>query len=159
MHKTADGIRRILIISMRPLLAKALSWWLAQATMNFIRNSIIFFLTKVDSSKYRFHICIQNLNLAITVPADGLAPNGARPSAGTVLTANYHISFTVLLMINEFDYIFLSLEVVSSIPDGSTIIFRFLCGFICVSLCQSIKIKPTNIPWWDAILKMAGKTS
>ena len=35
----------------------------------------------------------------------------------------------------------LSLEVVSSIPVGSTIIYRFLCGFICASLCQSIKIK------------------
>ena len=39
----------------------------------------------------------------------------------------------------------LSLEVVSSIPAGSTIIYRFLRGFICVSLCQSIKIKPTNM--------------
>ena len=39
----------------------------------------------------------------------------------------------------------LSLEVVSSIPAGSRIIYRFLCGFICVSLCQSIKIKPTNM--------------
>ena len=39
----------------------------------------------------------------------------------------------------------LSLEVVSSIPAGSTIIYRFLCGFICVSLCQSIPIKPTNM--------------
>ena len=39
----------------------------------------------------------------------------------------------------------LSLEVVSSIPAGSTIIYRFLCGFMCVSLCQSIKIKSTNI--------------
>ena len=38
----------------------------------------------------------------------------------------------------------LSLEVVSSIPTGSTIINRFLCGFICVSLCQNIKIKPTK---------------
>ena len=37
------------------------------------------------------------------------------------------------------------LEVVSSIPAGSTIIYQFLCGFICVSLCQSIKIKPTNM--------------
>ena len=36
-------------------------------------------------------------------------------------------------------------EVVSSIPSGSTIIYRFLCGFICVFLCQSIKIKPTNM--------------
>ena len=36
-------------------------------------------------------------------------------------------------------------QVVSSIPAGSTIIYRFLCGFICVSLCQSIKIKPTNM--------------
>ena len=38
-----------------------------------------------------------------------------------------------------------SLEVVSSIPAGSTIIYRFLCGFICVSLCQSIKSIPTNM--------------
>ena len=30
-------------------------------------------------------------------------------------------------------------------PRGSTIIYRFLCGFISVSLCQSIKIKPTNM--------------
>ena len=39
----------------------------------------------------------------------------------------------------------LSLAVASSIPAGSTIIHGFLCGFICVSLCQSINIKPTNI--------------
>ena len=39
----------------------------------------------------------------------------------------------------------LSLEVISSIPAGSTIIHRFLCEFICVSLCQSIIIKPTNM--------------
>ena len=33
-----------------------------------------------------------------------------------------------------------------SIPVGSTIIYRFfLGGFKCVSLCQSIKIKPTNM--------------
>ena len=36
----------------------------------------------------------------------------------------------------------ISLEVVSSIPTGSTLIYRFLCGFICVSLCKSIKINP-----------------
>ena len=40
----------------------------------------------------------------------------------------------------------LSLEIVSSIPAGSTIIYRFLCWFICVSPWQSIKIKPTYIP-------------
>ena len=39
----------------------------------------------------------------------------------------------------------LSLEVVSSIPAGSTIINRFLCGVICVSLRQSINIKPKNM--------------
>ena len=38
-----------------------------------------------------------------------------------------------------------SLEVVSSIPAGSRIIYRFFCGLICVSLCQSIKIKPRNM--------------
>ena len=39
----------------------------------------------------------------------------------------------------------LCLEVVSSIPAGSRIIYRFLCGLICVSLCQIIKIKPRNM--------------
>ena len=39
----------------------------------------------------------------------------------------------------------LSLEVVISIPAGSTIIYRFLCRLICVSLYQSIKIKPINM--------------
>ena len=39
----------------------------------------------------------------------------------------------------------LSLEVVSSTPAGSTVIYIFLSGFICVSPCQSIKIKPTNM--------------
>ena len=39
----------------------------------------------------------------------------------------------------------LSLELVSSIPAWSTMIYRFLCGFICVSLCQSITIKPTDM--------------
>ena len=29
--------------------------------------------------------------------------------------------------------------------SGGRIIYRFLCGFICVSLCQSIKIKRTNM--------------
>ena len=50
----------------------------------------------------------------------------------------------------------LSLEVVSSIPAWSTIIYRFLCGFICVSLCQSIKIKPTNIYYTYLYLFHAG---
>ena len=38
-----------------------------------------------------------------------------------------------------------SLEVVSSIPAGFTIIYRYFCGFICLSLCQSININPTNM--------------
>ena len=33
-------------------------------------------------------VYIKDLNLLITVPADGLAPIGARPSAGTVLIEN-----------------------------------------------------------------------
>ena len=37
------------------------------------------------------------------------------------------------------------LEVVSVIPAGSTIIYWPLCGLIYVSLCQSIKIKPTKM--------------
>ena len=38
-----------------------------------------------------------------------------------------------------------SLEVVSSIPARSMMIYRFLYGFICVARCQSIKIKTTNM--------------
>ena len=39
----------------------------------------------------------------------------------------------------------LGMEVVSSILAGSTIIYQFLCGFICVSLGQSFKIKPRKM--------------
>ena len=39
----------------------------------------------------------------------------------------------------------LCLEVASSIPAGSKIIYRFLCEFICIYLCWSIRIKPTNM--------------
>ena len=35
------------------------------------------------------HVYIHNLNLVITVPADALAPKGARPSAGTMLTTQF----------------------------------------------------------------------
>ena len=35
-------------------------------------------------------------------------------------------------------------------PAGSAIIYPLLCGFICVSLCQSIKCKPTNINMYIA---------
>ena len=38
-----------------------------------------------------------------------------------------------------------SLEVLSLIPTGSTIIYWFLCGFIWVSMFQSNKIKPANM--------------
>ena len=40
--------------------------------------------------------------MVITSPADGLAPNGARPSAGAVLTTMLHI-FWVSLAINDFE--------------------------------------------------------
>ena len=36
-------------------------------------------------------VCIRDPNLVITVPADGLAPNGARPSTGTVLTTELQV--------------------------------------------------------------------
>ena len=39
----------------------------------------------------------------------------------------------------------LRLEVVSSIPIRTTIIHRFLCGFLCDSLCHTIKIKPIKM--------------
>ena len=43
----------------------------------------------------------------------------------------------------------LSLEVQSSIPAAYTIIYRFRCGFIYVSQCQSIKIKSTTNMYID----------
>ena len=45
------------------------------------------------------HVCIQDFIMCIevsTVPADGLAPEGARPSADTVLTAKSHVTFKFL---------------------------------------------------------------
>ena len=43
---------------------------------------------------------IYDTSLVITVPADGLAPNGARPSAGTLVTTKLCIiySFNNLLI-------------------------------------------------------------
>ena len=41
-------------------------------------------------------INISNQNLVITVPADGLAPNSARPSAGTVLITKSYMIFLML---------------------------------------------------------------
>ena len=38
----------------------------------------------------QYQIYIWDMNLVITVPADVLAPNGARPSAGTVLTGDFN---------------------------------------------------------------------
>ena len=42
-------------------------------------------------------IYLLNLNLVITVPADGLAPKGARPSAGKVLTTKCMHDFPNIL--------------------------------------------------------------
>ena len=46
-------------------------------------------------------------NVAITVSADGLAPSGARSSAGRMMTLEYEviIFFEVLLTFNAFKYI------------------------------------------------------
>ena len=44
----------------------------------------------------------QDLNLVNTVPADGLAPIGARPSAGAVMTTKLHMfsmKFPLLLLL------------------------------------------------------------
>ena len=37
------------------------------------------------------YMYVQGISLVITVPADGLAPNGARPSTGTVMTEKLDI--------------------------------------------------------------------
>ena len=47
--------------------------------MNFVKN--------IDPNMYL--LCIQDQYLVIPVPADGLALDSARPSAGTVLTTHY----------------------------------------------------------------------
>ena len=50
---------------------------------------------------------IQNSDLVITIPADGLAPNGARPSAGTVMTTKIDtFSLKLLWLLNIFDTFF-----------------------------------------------------
>ena len=54
-------------------------------------------------------IYIQDPNFVITVPADVLAPNGARPSPGTVLTENldmFSFKFRCLLMIPRDHFVY-----------------------------------------------------
>ena len=47
-------------------------------------------------------------NFVITVPAEGLAPNGARPSAGTVLIKMLYMTFCQFsLVIKAYKSIFL----------------------------------------------------
>ena len=46
------------------------------------------------------------MNLVIIVPPDVLAPNGASPSAGTMLTSTRRICFEVSLIMKESRYIF-----------------------------------------------------
>ena len=46
-----------------------------------------------------------NPNFVINVPADGLIPNGARPSAGTVLTEKLNLfSSSLYMVINDSVY-------------------------------------------------------
>ena len=54
-----------------------------------------------NSAPLYIHI-IQNVNFVIIVPADGLAPNGARPSAVAVLMIKLdmlHFKFLLILVI------------------------------------------------------------
>ena len=44
------------------------------------------------------NIRIRDWNVVITVPADGLAPLGARPSAGTVVTVEFSYDFFVMFL-------------------------------------------------------------
>ena len=84
--------------------------------------------SKIITSQQKFEKEKMSKFVVRVVYMDNTAPNSAMPSAGLVTTKSR-----------------ICTEVVSSIPAWSTIIYRFLCGFICVSLCQSIKIKPTNM--------------
>ena len=57
-----------------------------------------FFLTLQMWQILFIYIYIHNLSLVITVPAEPLAPNGARPSTDTVMTTNCKVplvSFTI----------------------------------------------------------------
>ena len=45
---------------------------------------------------------IRDINMVITMPADGLAPNGVRPSAGTVLIALFYTIVAMCLCLLKF---------------------------------------------------------
>ena len=54
-------------------------------------------------------IYVWDQNLVIPVPEDALAPNGARPSAGTVLTTKLDIfSFQVSLAVSDVVQLFIN---------------------------------------------------
>ena len=46
---------------------------------------------------YTYIYYIQDLNFVVTAPADGLAPNGARPSAGTVMNEDWELYSSTFL--------------------------------------------------------------
>ena len=48
---------------------------------------------------------IQDPHLVNTVSADGLAPDGARPYAGTVMTTNIVLKYLYLLMISNMYFV------------------------------------------------------
>ena len=55
-------------------------------------------------------IYIQELHQVITVPADVPAPHGARPSAGTVITAQLYVDgLAICRLLTQWSYVFLAL--------------------------------------------------
>ena len=71
----------------------------------FIRHDLLpgqIYIHTVLTLSYGSHIHVQGLNKVSIVPADGLAQNGARPSAGTMLTTSLDmIFFKVCLVFNS----------------------------------------------------------
>ena len=88
------------------------------------------FFANFRSLKSWSHICpIYDWNVVVTVHADGLAPNGARPSAGTVMTKNLLNFLIVSLPVNNFRFIFIIQNDRQSLRNISTFrVFQLFCS-------------------------------
>ena len=65
---------------------------------------------------------MQDLKVAITVPADGLAPNGARPSAGAVLITICNVSFLIHDPGNIFANQVMSFKIAKETPQNPIVL-------------------------------------
>ena len=90
---------------------------------------------------------VQNWNLVIIVPADGLTPDGARPSASTLLTRKLFMISSFLYILAHWELIILPVQNDSDVNCGISVILEMeIQQFIThPSLCSDIDGEPCSV--------------